>query len=225
MSGEREHPMRRSDALSAALRSLPAERASTGFTAGVLARVDRSDERSRGGLLRPAPVLAALAAAALALAVGLALVPRPERAEPVDGEERVAEVATAAGTVEEPELGIEPPPVPPSADRSVDAASASTEPRSARAAPTSHPLASRPAGESAADARAALARVRAELDALRREHRRFEVGLAELPEIGPGGEPVLFLGGDEGLELVLDLGRDADGTRRGSAGGGGGPTS
>jgi hypothetical protein len=59
------------------------------------------------------------------------------------------------------------------------------------------------------DPRSALARVRAELDALRREHRRFEVALAELPEIGRDGQPVVFLGGDEGLGLVLDLGREA----------------
>ena len=58
------------------------------------------------------------------------------------------------------------------------------------------------------DPRSALARVRAELDALRREHRRFEVALAELPEIGRDGQPVVFLGGDEDLGLVLDLGRE-----------------
>ncbi len=56
--------------------------------------------------------------------------------------------------------------------------------------------------------RAALTRVRAELNALRSEHRRFEVALAELPEIGRDGQPVVFLGGDEELGLVLDLGRE-----------------
>ena len=59
------------------------------------------------------------------------------------------------------------------------------------------------------DVRSALERVRAELDALRREHRAFEVALTELPEIGRDGQPVVFLGGDEGLGLVLELGRES----------------
>lgn len=58
------------------------------------------------------------------------------------------------------------------------------------------------------DARASLDRLRAELDALRRDHRRLEIGLSDLPELGRDGQPVIYVGGDEGLELVLDLGRD-----------------
>jgi hypothetical protein len=44
------------------------------------------------------------------------------------------------------------------------------------------------------------------LAALRESRQRFALELALLPEIGGDGAPVLYLGGDEGLDVVLDLG-------------------
>jgi hypothetical protein len=87
--------------------------------------------------------------------------------------------------------------------------------RSPPPAPGDTRLAAAGSRAAAGDAHDAVARLRVELDALRREHRRFEIGLADLPEVGRDGQPVVYVGGDEGLGLVLDLGRDtAPGGRR-----------
>jgi hypothetical protein len=274
MSGRRSEV---EDPLGAALRALPPERAGAGFTARVVARLDERGGagRSTPGRLdslaghpprfRPAVAWAALAAAALAVAFGLALVrgsaaPRGERAAIAESAAPAAPAPAAPAEVSRPmarapatggaarmpastpdsapsggaaapgapsapaPAASDPdPPMPAGSPGGSRVAGSPSDPRHRTAAPA-------PAGAGAVrlaaagyvaagsprraaapsdDPQAALARVRAELDALRREHRRFEVALAELPEIGRDGQPVVFLGGDEGLGLVLDLGREA----------------
>ena len=262
-------PAGEDDPFGAALRALPAERAGSGFTGRVMARLDERDGARRGVLDRPGSfgrrfafpghaVWAALATAALAVVLGLVLVrgwspPPPDQAiasadptpaeapaatAPRELEPRISggsEGATAAPPValSEPagaagssgEEALRPPSAPsrepvapggatnaglerqrvtPARTESIRPA-AGPEPVSSRRRATDRGATEIPA----ADARSALERMRAELDALRRDHRRFEVALAELPEIGRDGQPVVFLGGDEGLGLVLDLGREA----------------
>jgi len=265
-------PAGEDDPLGAALRALPPERAGAGFTGRVLARLDAGGRTMPGGsgshrrrpaFLRPAG-WAALAAAALALAVGLAFVRAP--APPRSGQEIAssepappeAPALTVPGDVPPPRHADAAAPRSVATARSPSGGAATLDDLPAAANPGSAPIArggSRGAGPGAADssgdveptpapapaadavrlaaaggpeaagprrptsdrgpaappsadARSALERMRAELDALRREHRRFEVALAELPEIGRDGQPVVFLGGDEGLGLVLDLGRE-----------------
>lgn len=268
-------PAGEDDPLGAALHALPAERAGAGFTGRVLARLDeRTAGRGATGRSGPParrPVLlgpagwAVLAAAVLAVAVGLALVrasgpqsgatlassgSAPVEAPAVivpgdvpppgnDGPSGSLSATTAgspasAGAATRDDLPAatipgSPPAAPGPSSRADSGAAGSggdTERMSAttpaaeavRLAAASVPEAAGPrrrepdrgpAATPSADARSALERMRAELDALRREHRRFEVALAELPEIGRDGQPVVFLGGDEGLGLVLDLGREA----------------
>lgn len=219
-------------ALGAALRALPAERAGAGFTARVLARLDRPAAPSRDRApARSLPLLAALAAAVLAVAVGLTLIPERGPEGRAGAPPRVAD----AGRVAAPAAGSSAATVPTAPEPGLPAAGGRERPagldRHSPEGALPAPGEAAPAGfartsagppslraEPAADPRAALDRVRAELDALRREHRRFQVGLGALPEIGADGEPVLYLGGDEGLELVLDLGRDAVPASRGDAG-------
>ena len=271
MSGRRSEV---EDPLGAALRALPPERAGAGFTARVVARLDERGGagRSTPGRLdslaghpprfRPAVAWAALAAAALAVAFGLALVrgsaaPRGERAAIAESAAPAAPAPAAPAEVSRPMArapatggaarmpastsdsapsggaaapGAPSAPAPAASDPhpSMPAGSPGgsrvagprSDPRDRTAAPApagavrlaaaGHVAAGSPrrAAAPSDDPQAALARVRAELDALRREHRRFEVALAELPEIGRDGQPVVFLGGDEELGLVLDLGRE-----------------
>ncbi len=194
------------DAIGGALRSLPAEAAGPGFTARVLARLDDAGRASRPAILRPGLAWAALAAAALVAAVGIAMM--RSAAAPPEAPVRIAE-SRPAGAPPAPAAEPEPGPVaavdepPPSAAGGADGDEAPP------AATADTRLAAAGNRAAAGDAHDALARLRAELDALRREHRRFEIGLADLPEVGRDGQPVVYVGGDEGLGLVLDLGRDA----------------
>lgn len=197
------------DAIGAALRALPAETAGPGFTTRVLARLDEGGRASRP-ILRPGAAWAALAAAALVAAAGVAVM---RSAAPPAASERVAE--------SRPD---EPPAVVTDAEAGTAGRHGSTEGGDPASGPGAAPAEDSPstvpppapsdtrlaaAGSAAAgDAHDALVRLRAELDALRREHRRFEIGLADLPEVGRDGQPVVYVGGDEGLGLVLDLGRD-----------------
>lgn len=124
----------RDERLTQALRELPPERASPGFTSRVLARLDEPEAHPREMRLSRLS-LAAVAAAALLVAVALGA-----RHDRLPG-----------------------------------------------------------SGGDAAEARALLEEIRA-------EHERLERELSEL-EAASSGAPVLYLGGDESVDLVLDVGR------------------
>lgn len=53
---------------------------------------------------------------------------------------------------------------------------------------------------------------RAALEELRREQRRLERELTALSQLTASDGPVIYIGGDETLDLVLDLGSEAPGT-------------
>lgn len=215
------------DPIGGALRALPREAAEPGFTAEVLARLDSATAAGRPGGgrsgLRPLWAGAALAAAGLAAFVGLTLMSGPERPRPAPDAPDAAAVSTAAPSrplaiAAEPPASV--PPViaeTPSTPAPPPIRAAAQPPRPPRPAPPA--VAAIPAGTtvtagpvpSAAVEAARLFRARAELAELRRRHDRFASELREISDLA-GGRPVVYLGGDEGLDVVLDLRRPTPST-------------
>ena len=228
--------------LGESLRSLPRQTAGDGFTARVLARLDGEPESPRresgwrpgalGGLL-----LAGLATAALALTLGPALF-GPERVD--ETPPRIAEVASPVA----PAPRVEPPaPAPPETVTPTPTGPPSASPASSvpvAAPPIAVPPVAAPRVEvppsvsaqapvriaaaetsRASRRRAELAAARSALEALRRDHRRLSADLVDLPEIGADGQPVLYVGGDEGLGLVLGPTRGRGSVRPAAYPGGG----
>ena len=182
------------DRIGEALRALPREAADPEFTRAVLARLEA--ERGRGrrtgaaGVLRSGRLVwagAALGAAGLAVVAGLFVAGGPGGARP-----------TATGETAKEEGVAGPPAAEPPAP---DLESAGTAPgRDDGPRPATALAGARP-GEPAG-----LFQARAELAELRRRHHRFASELRTLDDFGGDGGPVLYLGGDEALEVVLKLG-------------------
>lgn len=191
------------------LRRLPEARAADGFTEAVLARLETEDARTAPrpvlapAVLRPALAAVALVAVVTAVVVLLSGGPAPEQR--ADGPEVPA---VADGGPPEAAVGV-----PAAAGRTADAGAA---PAAEPAAPTpdrepasrgpvsrgAEPASAEPAATGPAATRPAKAR----LAELRRERQRLLEQLAALEAL-PRQEPKLLLGGDESVELVLDLGR------------------
>lgn len=184
-----------------ALRDLPREGASDGFTRRTLARLDDAPASEPVGRLLSSWTLGrAAAAAALLLAVATAVTLVPVLDRRATRHERPAVAADGGPTAEAAEAA-----------------------EAARAAERS-----RPGTATGADRLAALRELRAERDRLATEIEDFKRELhggspggvptdrrADLRD--PAGDPMLYLGGDDRVDLVLDLGRLATDRGRGSS--------
>ena len=166
------------DPIGAALRSLPAETADAEFTAAVLARLEAATTGADRGGDRARPAWLAWAGAASA-AAALAVAAVVLMRSPAAGVPRSAAAGGRAPSAET--TATVESPQPPALDAASGAAG------TAEAARLRH-------------ARTALAD-------LRRRHARFASELRSLSALTGDGRPVLYLGGDEGLEVVLDLDR------------------
>ena len=171
----------RNDPLRDALRRLPAEKASMGFSARVLARLDTPPPQA--ARWRLAPVAAALLMAAVALPTGWYYLNSP-------------------GTTLQPSSG-----------------SASATPRTARASGPKPTLpATAGAFSDAATNPAHLderARVLQELAALQEEQRRLDEQWRDYRRLARAAEPVLYLGGNDKVDIVFDLRRVSPAAPRG----------
>lgn len=224
------------DPLREALRSLPRATADASFTRRVLAHLDETPDGARRERLGVGVSIAwmagGLATAALVLAVGVTVLGplfrdpvRPEPTAPTASGDGGAAAVQVADVPSSSPSSSSPSPAGP-APEPADVAGAglgapaqrpSSPPPSPSPGPAAvsvvPPAAEVPPDAAAARRRALLAEVRSELEALRRDHRRLTAGLADLPEIGADGRPVLYVGGDEGLGLVLGAREEGPGAR------------
>lgn len=165
-----------------ALAELPRERAAAGFTEQVLRRLDETPSDR----FRWQPVLAGAAVAAAVVAVLLAAgVLRPASTTP---ESPGAELG--------PELAAANDPEDPASSETQSTAVSDPEPNLSRRAPSRETRvahSARPRSETGAM-----------LEELRREHARLTRDLRDLRELAEGAQ-VLYVGGDESLDFVLDL--------------------
>jgi hypothetical protein len=166
------------DPIGDALRSLPAEAADAEFTAAVLARLEAASTGGDRGGDRPRPVWLMWAGAATA-AAALAMTALLLMRSPATSAPR-----SAAAGVRSPAA----------------ATTASLE------SPQPPALDAAPGAAGTAEA-ARLRHARTALADLRQRHARFASELRSLSALTGDGRPVLYLGGDEGLEVVLDLDR------------------
>lgn len=183
MSRHREHPADPlhpldpgDDEIRRALADLPWQQAPAGFTAAVLRRLDEPPRR-RSALGFDRWPFAGGALAATAAALVLAIVSLPRLLGPP------APSPQASGG---PSVGETP---------AAGTAAMGT-------APIETAAVQKVALEAAQEAREA----RTMLERLRREHRRLEQDLRTLGGFTGDGSEVIYLGGDESLDLVLDLG-------------------
>ena len=217
------------DRIGESLRALPPEAAAPEFTAAVLSRVEAEVDRGRsagatgrprsGRLLWAGAVLAAAGVAVVAgfLVTGGAGVRRPAATGETAATGKQAGVgAPRAEEIEPAAVAADLPgdhPAAPFGGRTPLA----TPPGGSAAHPPPRPRAGdRQPGTALAAARPdqppGLLQARAELAELRSRHRRFASELRSLEDFAGDGGPVLYLGGDEALEVVLRLGPAEPGT-------------
>jgi hypothetical protein len=185
------------------LRELPREGASPGFTPRVLERLEaegwQAPRASQGRPARLALAAAALAAASLGMAIGLLRPPGP----PAAGREETVALPAVAGAAK----GAASTPRPDAGRlaRSTVADAAASEPAGRGGLEGSTPAQGR-AGAESSDAALAHQLLRE----LRDESGRLE---RELRDLRRPQREILYLGGDDELDLVVDLSRVREGRR------------
>lgn len=195
-----DHEPGRERRLARLLRELPREGASPGFTPRVLERLEaegwQTPRASQGRPARLALAAAALAAASLGMAIGLLRPPRP----PAAGREETVALPAVAGTSK----GAASTPRP-DAGRLAHSDAAASGPAGRGGLEGSTPAHGR-AGAESSDAALAHQLLRE----LRDESGRLE---RELRDLRRPQREILYLGGDDEVDLVVDLSRVREGRR------------
>jgi hypothetical protein len=185
------------------LRELPREGASPGFTPRVIERLEaegwQGPRASPGRAARLAVAAAAVAAASLGMAIGLLRPSGPPAAGREESVARPAVAGAAKGTAPAPQADAG------RLARSTVAAAAASGPAERGSLEGSTPAQGR-AGAETSDA----AQAHQLLRELRDESGRLE---RELRDLRRPRREVLYLGGDDELDLVVDLSRVREGRR------------